>query len=212
MTQSLLGVPTDADCSAAVEGAAKLCESLGHQVTPATPKLDVERVWGAYGRIVSVGVASQVGLREAALGRSAGPEDLEPINRRNAADGKRVSGIDYHRARDVLHGASRSLGAFMRDYDAILSPTMAFAPPRLGLLSLSQPYADFVGPATLASAFTALFNITGQPAMSVPLHWSESGLPIGVQFAARLGDEATLFRLATQLEQARPWFDRLPPV
>ena len=80
------------------------------------------------------------------------------------------------------------------------------------MLSLSQPYGDFVPPATAASAFTSLLNITGLPAMSVPLHWTGSGLPVGVMFAGRFGDEATLLRLAVQLEQAKPWFDRMPTV
>ena len=98
------------------------------------------------------------------------------------------------------------------DYDVILSPTMAIVPPELGALSLSQPYERFVPTASGAATFTALFNITGQPAMSVPLHWSPSGLPVGVMFAGRFGDEATLFRLAAQLEDAKPWFERTPPL
>ncbi len=100
----------------------------------------------------------------------------------------------------------------MRDYDAILSPTMALVPPPIGTLSLSQPYEAFIDPATRASVFTSLFNMTGQPAMSVPLHWTAGGVPIGVMFAGRFGDEATLFRLAAQLEAAQPWFDRIPPL
>jgi Asp-tRNA(Asn)/Glu-tRNA(Gln) amidotransferase A subunit family amidase len=94
-----------------------------------------------------------------------------------------------------------------------LTPTIAQPPIAVGQLDGSSDDVD----ATLRRAaefvpFTALFNATGQPAMNVPLHWSEEGLPIGVQFAARYGDEATLFRLAAQLEQARPWADRTPPV
>ncbi|MEZ4290714.1 MAG: amidase family protein [Myxococcota bacterium] len=132
------------------------------------------------------------------------------MTRRTVESGRAASGVEHARARDTLHAASRVLGRFMREYDVILSPTMAQVPPTLGTLSLSQPYEDFIGPASASSVFTALFNMTGQPAMSVPLHWTASGLPVGVMFAGRFGDEATLFRLATQLERARPWMERTP--
>ena len=102
------------------------------------------------------------------------------------------------------------LGRFHQEYDLILNPTMAAPPPPLGELSLSGDYQTYERGAINASVFTQLYNVTGQPAMSVPLHWSTDGLPIGVMFAARFGDEATLFRLAAQLEAARPWFDRMP--
>ena len=212
MTDSVLGAEVDTACKAAAENAAKLCAALGHEVEAASPTLDVGAVWMAYGLLVYVGVSSMVAAREAELGRQAGPDDLEEINLVNVANGKNPTAIEYHRARDTLHGSSRTLGEFMHDYDVIVSPTMAFVPPKLGERSLAQPMESFVPPATKASAFTALFNITGQPAMSVPLHWTDAGLPVGVQFAARLGDEATLFRLAAQLEQAQPWFDRVPPL
>ena len=78
------------------------------------------------------------------------------------------------------------------------------------MLSLNQPYEQFIPAATAASAFTLLYNMTGQPAMSVPLHWTKDGVPVGVMFAGRFGDEATLFRLAGQLERAAPWFAKVP--
>ena len=106
----------------------------------------------------------------------------------------------------------RSLGAFMEKYDLVLSPTMALVPPRLGAMSLRQDYDVFLPVASAASAFTGLYHVTGQPAMSVPLHWTDAGIPIGVMFTGRFGDEATLYRLAAQLEQQAPWFDILPPI
>jgi Asp-tRNA(Asn)/Glu-tRNA(Gln) amidotransferase A subunit family amidase len=211
MKTPLLEVPVDDECTRAVESAAKLCESLGHVVEPAQPALDAVALWEAFGMTTSTGIALKVARREAELGRTAGPDDLEPMNLINAERGRAVSGVDHARARDTLHAASRALGRFHRDYDAILSPTMALVPPKLGVMALTQPYEAFIGPVTAASAFTALSNMTGQPAMSVPLHETADGLPVGVMFAGRFGDEATLFRLAAQLEAARPWFDRLPP-
>jgi amidase len=212
MLEPAIPVPVANECTTAAQLAAKLCESLGHDVELAQPRLDVERLWAAFGLTTSVGVALKVANREAELGRPAGPDDLENINRRNVDAGRAASGIEHAQARDTLHAASRSVGRFLRNYDVILSPTMAMIPAKLGALSLSQPYEEFIGSASSASAFTGLYNMTGQPAMSVPLHWTASGLPIGVMFAGRLGDEATLFRLAAQLEAARPWFDHTPRI
>jgi Asp-tRNA(Asn)/Glu-tRNA(Gln) amidotransferase A subunit family amidase len=212
MKQPAIPVPVDEDCSAAAEHAANLCASLGHEVVPAQPTLDVEALWNAFGLTTSVGIALKVARREAELGRAAGPDDLEPINLRNVRSGRAASGIEHARARDTLHAASRALGRFMQEYDVILSPTMASVPPKLGTLGLSQPYERFVAAASAASAFTSLFNMTGQPAMSVPLHWTASGVPVGAMFAGRFGDEATLFRLAAQLETQQPWFERVPAI
>jgi amidase len=102
---------------------------------------------------------------------------------------------------------------FFAEHDIMLTPTMCSPPTELGVQSLSNPDADAFFIATKRSiGFTSLFNATGNPAMSVPLHWTASGLPVGVQFVAPFGDEATLFRLAAQLEIARPWKDRHPPL
>jgi Asp-tRNA(Asn)/Glu-tRNA(Gln) amidotransferase A subunit family amidase len=100
---------------------------------------------------------------------------------------------------------------FQQSYDLILSPTLAKRPVPLGVLSLSRSeLAEVRRESAEFSPFNRLYNVTGQPAMSVPLHWSVDGLPVGVMFAARFGDEATLFRLAAQLENARPWANRRP--
>ena len=205
-----LPIPVEAACRDAALAAARLCESLGHDVEEATPSLDVARLWTDYGRIVSTGVALKVARREAELGRAAGPEDLEPITRETVAAGRRTTGLEHAAARHTLHAASRAVGEFMGRYDVILSPTTAAIAPETGQLRLDRPQAAFTPPATSASAFTALFNMTGQPAMSVPLGTSDTGFPIGVMFAGRLGEEDTLFRLAGQLERAAPWIDRVP--
>jgi len=112
----------------------------------------------------------------------------------------------------VIHGVTRQVESFLEDADVLLTPTMGIPPARLGELSLSNSdLVALLGRLMASTAFTQLFNVSGNPAMSVPLHWNAAGLPIGAHFAGRFGDEATLFRLATQLERARPWFDRRPP-
>jgi Asp-tRNA(Asn)/Glu-tRNA(Gln) amidotransferase A subunit family amidase len=103
------------------------------------------------------------------------------------------------------------MAAFHQTYDVVLSPTLAKPPVPLGVLRTDNPDLEAYGRALVEfMPFTQLFNMTGQPSMTVPLHWSEEGLPIGVMFSAPFGDEATLFQLAAQLEQARPWFDKVP--
>ncbi|MFO0691554.1 MAG: amidase family protein [Myxococcota bacterium] len=218
MKRPVVPTPVAPECEAAAARAAALCASLGHAVEEAMPELDVEAVYRGFGLLSSVGIAAKVAAREKLLGRAARREELEPITWTTVTSGRAPSGIDYARARDAIHGASRALGRFMERFDVILSPTMAMVPAKLGVLSLSQSLEEFTAAATAASCFTSLFNITGQPAMSVPLFWTApdadapAGVPIGVQFAGRFADEATLFRLAAQLEEAAPWRDRIAPV
>lgn len=212
MTAPIIPLPVDPQCVAAAEKAARLCESLGHKVEAASPELDVDALYNAFGMVGNVLVANKVSKREQVLGRAARTDELEKINWVNRKAGDQVSAIEYSRGRNALHQASRRLAGFMQDYDVILSPTMALLPPKLGVLTLNQEFESFMMAAAAASAFTGLYNMTGQPAMSVPLHWSDTGLPVGVQFTGRFGDEATLFRLAAQLEQASPWFDRTPAI
>jgi Asp-tRNA(Asn)/Glu-tRNA(Gln) amidotransferase A subunit family amidase len=112
----------------------------------------------------------------------------------------------------VAPDAALLVHRFMADFDAILSPTLGRPPVPLGTVSLLQPLVEFSAATAAFSCFTALQNQTGQPAMSVPLHWTDDGLPIGVQFAGRVGEEELLLALARQLEEARPWFHRRPPL
>jgi amidase/6-aminohexanoate-cyclic-dimer hydrolase len=217
MTRPLTGVAVAPECAQAAERAAKLCASLGHEVEPAAPELDVKTVYSAFGLTSSVGIALKVERREEVLGRAARADELEGVTARSVASGRAASGVDHAAARNALHSASRALGRFMERYDAILSPTLAALPPKIGSLSLAASNTGFVENASAASAFTSLFNITGQPAMTLPLHWTPATdtmpeLPVGVMFAGRFGDEATLFRLAAQLEAAQPWFERVPPL
>ncbi len=142
--------------------------------------------------------------------------------------------VDYANAARSLQMAARDIGRFFEDYDMLLTPTLGEPPFQIGKLELSGAdlaLSKIVGRLNAgwllkavglveklaAETFdfipsTPLFNVTGQPAMSVPLHWNAAGLPVGMQFAGRMGDEATLFRLAGQFEHARPWDDRKPPI
>lgn len=210
MREPLLPMPVDQACLDAVDAAARLCESLGHRIEEARPQLDAEELWRAFGLASNVLVAGKVTAREQLLGRRAGADDLEPVNLRALEAGRELDALSHSAARTIFHAASRRLGEFMRNYDLILSPTMALVPPALGVLSPSQLDEAFMREAGRASVFTALHNMTGQPAISVPLHWSAEGLPIGVMFAGRFGEDALLLQVAAQLEEARPWFQRVP--
>ncbi len=206
-------VATHPDCVAAAEEAGKLCASLGHQVEEiAPPQLPLEEYFAAVGVITGTGTAVTIQRRERRLGRKATEGDLEPLNWRTYQQSQAYTATQYEQARQTIHHVGRLVARQQQGYDAVLSPTMAAPPMKIGRLSLAQPYESFIEPATAASAFTMLYNATGQPAMSVPLHWNGQGLPVGVMFAAPIGDEALLFRLAAQLETARPWRERRPPL
>ena len=210
-TASWNGSPVDPECSAAARAAAALCESLGHHVEEARPQFDGPSLWAAVRVIIGANVCATLEARAKALGRTLGPENVERYTWERVVDARSYTATDYINAIGVAHRAGRDVARFFADHDLILSPTMCQPPFPLGVLDLMSEDGEAYLAAMQASVgFTALFNFTGNPAMSLPLAWSEGGLPIGVQFAAPFGDEATLFRLAAQLEQAQPWGDRRP--
>ncbi len=212
-TTPWLAGPVDPECAEAVRGAAKLCASLGHHIEEARPEFD-EAAWGQASRtIVVASLTFTLETRAAALGRSLSQDDVERITWERVQEARAFSAADYARAIHTVHRTGRAVARFLEHYDILLTPTMAKPPHPLGVLSLSNPdSAAFLAARTASVGFTALFNSSGHPAMSVPLAVSKSGLPLGVQFVARFGDEATLFRLASQLEAAQPWKDRRPPL
>lgn len=208
-----LEVSGDADCVAAVEAAAALCEQLGHHVEIAPPAYDREAVKHAWFTVAAVSVAR--GVR--GLARARGIADplalMEPVNAEWVLRGDEIAGTDYLGAIDVLHQSSRAMGRYFSNYDIYLSPTTAEIAPKLGWLSGEGLSVDAFFDRFWAHApLTAVFNTSGCPAMSVPLHWTESGLPVGVHFGAAYGAEALLFSLAGQLEIARPWATRRPQI
>jgi amidase len=205
------GSPVHPECAEAARAAARLCASLGHHVEEARPEID-EAAWLHATRVVvSASVTAALEAGAAGLGRSLSEDDVERMTWARVADARTMSAADYARSMAVVHRTGRAVARFMTTHDVILSPTMCAPPPRLGVLDMSTTDNAAYATALFASiGFTSLFNWSGNPAMSVPLAMSASGLPLGVQFAARFGEEATLFRLGAQLEAAQPWAGRRP--
>ena len=205
------GLPLDPECRHAANDAAALCGSLGHVVEHAVLPVDGDVVRGALITIVNVSVARTLEEAAATIGRPVTDADVEPVTWAMSERGKAVDPRAYARAIATTHQIGLAMAVFQERYDVVLSPTLSKPPVPLGVLSLSPE-----DPKAMARAlrefgpYTALYNVTGQPSMSVPLHWTSDGLPVGVMFSARFGDEAMLFRLAAQLEAARPWAGRVP--
>ena len=205
------GRTVHADCVAAAEKAARLCEELGHHVEPASPPIFPAIFRGATRIIICANLRNALEQRGRALGREPRPSDVERITWLMAEEGRRYSASDYAAAVQALHAIGRQLAPFVERYDVLITPTLAQPPVELGRLDMMlDDLEEFTERLAAFMPFTPIFNVTGQPAASLPLHWNAQNLPIGVQFAARYGDEATLFRLAAQLEAAAPWRDRKP--
>lgn len=203
------GTPVDPECAEATRAAARLCENHGHHVEEVAPALDYAALGRAVFTIISSSIAADLNARATATGVKPSLDVLEPMTLAFYQMGLRVSGPDFAAANNDLLAAAYTVAEFMQRYDVLLSPTLATPPVKLGVLSPSQTdMAVYAKALTTFGPFSALENQTGQPSMSVPLAMSKAGLPIGVMFSARYGDEATLFRLAGQLEQAAPWAGR----
>ena len=210
-TEAFNGVAVHPDCVAAARAAARLCEDLGHAVEEAVPSYDVEGLDANYNRIFAVGAAANIALRARAMGREPDAAGFERVTWAMVELGRQIAAPDYVMMLNRLHGISREIARFFETYDVLLTPTLAEPPVELGVLDMmSEDLAAYTERLWRFSPFTYPFNVTGQPAMSVPLSWNEAGLPIGVHFVGRYGDEATLFRFAAQLEQAQPWAERRP--
>ncbi|MDP6565384.1 MAG: amidase family protein [Alphaproteobacteria bacterium] len=213
MTEGFDGEPLHPECIRATEATAKLCEGLGHAVEPASPPLDVEPLGTATRVIISANVWNTLRLRCLALGREPSGQDVEPVTWALAQEGLARTAADYADAILTLHVQGRKLAEFFQSYNLILSSTLRKPPLRLGELDMGgDPEAFYDRLFREEIPITPYYNNTGCPAMTLPLHWSPEGLPVGVHFGAPFGDEATLFRLAAQLEKAQPWFDKVPEV
>ncbi|WP_018927887.1 amidase [Pseudomonas umsongensis] len=207
--------PTSTQSLEAVRQAASLCESLGHRVEPARLPVVLPEFLDQVFTIIGASTRNYVDLLGQLRGAPVQPEELEARTRIILRDKGGVSGAQYAAAVEWIHALGRQLALFMQDYDLILSPTLTREPVPIGELDLRDDRLsldELIERFHSYSPFTALFNASGQPAMSVPLHWSPQGLPMGAHFAGRFGEEATLLSLAAQLEQAQPWRQRVPPV
>jgi len=159
----------------------------------------------------SVGVAEEIAAITLMMGRGQTPDQFEELTWTLAERGRSISGPSYLLAVSALQGIARQIARFFLDYDVWLTPTLAEPPLELGSFDARSGNALFgVERALTWVPFTPICNATGQPAMSVPLYWSADGLPIGTHFVGRFGEESTLFRLASQLENARSWNNRRP--
>jgi len=231
---SPIGTPVHRECVNAVNEAAKLLVRLGHKVEEAQPEVDGKAVAMSYLTMCFGEVAVVIEELKAVLGRKANTSDVETLTWTIGLLGRTLSAGDFAKAKRAWGVAGRAMGRFHQKYDLYLTPTLASPPVKVGELQ-PKPYErlamkvvnalgvgiilkaagliDKMAEASLSKTpFTQLANLTGQPAMSVPLHWTPDGLPVGVHFMAPFGEEAILFRLAAQLEKTKPWFDKHGPV
>ena len=214
----------------ALKKTATLCETLGHHVEEVTLKINHQDVLLAYMIVIAADTAAGIKMLADAMEDQADYSKLETATAVLCEVGDHFSAKDFVWASHVLDMTGRKLAEFFVNYDILLSPTMGMQPPRIGELHPHLweqnvleflrriPYGPFLRKLTKQMAskffaftpFTPLFNMTGQPAMSVPLFWDQQGLPIGMHFAGRLGEELTLLQLAAQLEQVSPWDNKRP--
>ena len=215
-TLPLTGAPAHPDCVAAAHSVALLCEELGHDIAEASPVVESHQLFKSFGLVMTGFLGWIIAAWERRTGRAPTEEDFEPATWRMYQHSLAQSGGDYLLAWQDLHKSCRDFAGFFTDHDIWLTPTLAQPPVPLGYFDYThetrKQYIDHLGDFT---GFTLIANATGQPAISLPLHWTQNNagnrLPLGVQLTGRYGDEATLIRLAAQLERARPWSHHRPP-
>lgn len=210
MTGAMQAPGIDPECAAAVRDAARLCESLGHEVEEAVIPGDVAAMQAAAGQVISASIAAGLDAFAEQRGRAVEAGEIEGLTMATYRRGAGVKASDHVRGLSTLHAYTRAQAKLFESYDVLLLSTLGSPAIPIGWV-LETP--ELIAERLFAfMPNTQAFNNTGQPAMTVPLAQSASGLPIGVQFVARMGAESILFQLAGQLEQARPWFDRHAPL
>ena len=202
------------DCTAALQDAVELCERLGHTMIEADLPGLTSRVGDAIGTVFNSATAWIVDYWIRRLGRAPGEDDLEPLTRMFWEAGRQVTAGQFLLAMTDCQSFARTAAAFLTDIDVWLTPTLSTPPALLGAITSTadDPWRALAAGGRTVAYAGVVANITGNPAMSVPLWWNPAGQPIGVHFLGRFGDESTLFRLAGQLERARPWAGRIPPI
>jgi len=210
--KSPYGETIDPEIAAATREVAALLAGLGHDVEERTPQLAADPA-AVMSTIIGANTALNVRLAEHRFGRAMTHEDFEVLTLATAHNGQKATAADYVAAQQSAFQISRGLAAFFQTCDVFLCPTLCSPPLRIGELdTMSQDLSQIAPTLRRYMPATSMFNMSGQPSMSVPLAWNAAGLPLGMMFSARFGDEAGLFRLAAQLEQVRPWKHKLPPV
>jgi len=208
----LEGYLDDPECRAAVAGAARLLESLGHHVEESAPAAMYEQeVIGHFTAIIAADTEATLRAFEMLLGRPLSDDEIEPRNVAYRRAGTELSAVAYLQSRASLEAWTRRMADWWTGHDLLLTPTVGAPPPELGWFTAAGPEEEG-GRIVSFIPYTAQFNMTGQPAVSLPLHWTPGGLPVGVQLVAAYGREDLLVRVASQLEQAAPWADRHPPI
>jgi len=212
-TRALDGGPIHPDAAEAVTRAAKLCAELGHEVSEDAPRIELMELMPDFTVVWTTTIAYSIESAKRLIGREPEREQLESLTWNLYELGKGITAAQYLVAINGLQRFSHGFARFFEKYDLWMTPTLGRPPVKLGEIDLASPNANMFNPIIAEFAhLNPLYNVTGQPAITLPLHWNRDGLPIGVSFGARFGDEATLFRIAAQLEQAAPWKDRRPAV
>ncbi|WP_430462848.1 amidase [Thalassolituus sp. LLYu03] len=233
-SRSFVGRDVSDDAIRATESSASLLRSLGHEVEPVTLELDGAQLADSYLTMYFGQVAADMDFMAGQLGTRFAQLEVEDATRVLGYLGKTITAADYVTAKRRWNGLTQTMNAFHQKYDLLLTPTLASEPVEIG--AFNPPLAEALAMKVINGLrlhklllksgmvkqmaldsleklpFTQLANLTGQPAMSVPLYWTEQGLPLGTQLIAPLGDDLTLLQLAAQLEQAQPWFHRTAPL
>jgi amidase/6-aminohexanoate-cyclic-dimer hydrolase len=208
------GDAIDPACKAAVDKTAKILEGLGHHVSPGCPKADHLGMMDAWTKIVASGTALWIENTAKARGEAIRQGDLQGVARSAMTFAQTISGADYLQAVNKIHAYGREMAAAFKDCDIILSATLAEPPAKVGRFTHDRDdyenYRVGAGGVFEYSPFCAVFNASGQPAATVPMHWTDDGLPVGVHVAAPFGDDATLIALCAELEQTAPWAHQQP--
>ena len=206
------GNPIHPDVEAGVRNVVRTLERLGHTVEEHNMPLDVGHAWPTYTRMSSAYSAWAFDQAQALVGRPVTQADVEPVTWATIERGRSLTGLQHYADVHAVRVLSREIATDLAPYDAFITPTVTMPPRPLGSLDMSETDIDRYNARWTHGVFMFPFNISGQPAISLPLHWTPDGLPVGVQFVGRHGDEATLLRLATVLETEMPWRDRKPPI
>jgi len=207
------GKAVDPEIQAALENTVGLLQSLGHQMMPRGLGVDYRALYGAQRQVSAANFAAAMSRRISEVGREPEREELEPLTWALLEAGRRISGAEAMTGWQTLRVLSRVILALFEEVDVYLSPVLGTPPPEIGYIDpVRLEPKEVQRRQGIAFPFTPPFNFTGQPCISLPLWHSKAGLPIGMMFAGRYGDEATLFRLAGQLEKEMPWNGRHPPI